>query len=126
MALPFAAYQWEELGLWRELRLPPSASPGRKVPMTGRSTLPREQILRIAARHGAASIRVFGSRSRGEERVDSDLDLLVEFEPGRSLLDSIAMEQELADLLGYPVQVLTPNGLSEVLRGQILAAAVPL
>lgn len=97
-----------------------------KVPMSTTTSLPRQEILRIASRFGASRVRVFGSRARGDARPDSDLDLLVEFEPGRSLLDAIAMEQELGDLLGYPVQVLTPGGLSPILQDRILASAVPL
>jgi predicted nucleotidyltransferase len=94
--------------------------------MSPLATLPRTEILRIASVHGAGNVRVFGSRARGEERPDSDLDLLVEFEKGRSLLDAIGLEQDLEDLLGLRVQVLTPGGLSPYLRGEILATAVPL
>ncbi|MCC5877988.1 MAG: nucleotidyltransferase family protein [Candidatus Sumerlaeia bacterium] len=90
------------------------------------TALPQQEILRIASSHGALKVRVFGSRARGEERSESDLDLLVEFEQGRTLLDAIGLEQELADLLGYPVQVLTPGGLSPHLREKILRTAIPL
>lgn len=88
--------------------------------------LPQDEIRRIASRHGALNVRVFGSRARGEERPESDLDLLVEFEQGRTLLDAIGLEQELGDLLGLPVQVLTPFGLSPHLREKILGSAIPL
>lgn len=54
----------------------------------------RDEILKIATRHGARTVRVFGSVARGEETPASDLDLLVEFEPGRSLLDHIALAQD--------------------------------
>jgi|GEM_PF-1908812 len=60
------------------------------------------EIFEIAARHGAHRVRVFGSVVRGEETLASDIDLLVEFEPGRSLLDHIALAQDLKDLLGRP------------------------
>ena len=86
----------------------------------------RDEILRIAAAHGAGRIRVFGSMARGEEREDSDLDLLVEFQPGRSLLDHAALELDLQQLLGRPVQIGTPNGLREPWRERILAEAIPL
>lgn len=86
----------------------------------------QEQVLRTAARYGALSVRVFGSRARGDARPGSDLDLLVEFEEGRSLLDAIGLEQELGDLLGMPVQVLTPSGLSPHLREKIISTAVSL
>lgn len=88
--------------------------------------LPVGRIRELAARHGARNVRVFGSRARGEARADSDLDLLVEFEAGRSLLDAIALEQDLADMLGYPVQVITPAGLSPFLRERVMAEAVAL
>jgi hypothetical protein len=65
----------------------------------------REEILRIAGAHGAQNVRVFGSVSRGEAGTESDVDLLVKLEPGRSLLDLIAIKQELEDLLGREVDV---------------------
>lgn len=58
----------------------------------------RPDILRIAASHLASNVRVFGSAARGEDRPDSDLDLLVEMEPGRSLLDLVGLGQDLEDL----------------------------
>jgi uncharacterized protein len=66
---------------------------------------------------------VFGSIARGDDRVDSDIDLLVEVEPGRSLLDVIGLEQDLSELLGRRVEVLTDAGLSPYLQQQILAEA---
>ena len=88
--------------------------------------LPVAEILRIAQSHGARTVRVFGSRARGDARDDSDLDLLVGLEPGRSLLDIVAIKQDLEDLLGYPVDVVTEGGLSPYLRERILAEALPL
>ncbi|HYP19755.1 MAG TPA: nucleotidyltransferase domain-containing protein, partial [Chloroflexia bacterium] len=55
----------------------------------------REEILEIAARHGAHNVRIFGSVARGEATPESDLDFLVELEPGRSLLDHVALLQDL-------------------------------
>ena len=72
----------------------------------------RRAILELATRHGARNVRVFGSIARGEDRPDSDVDLLVDVEPGRSLLDVIALEQDLEALLGRPVDVQTDGGLS--------------
>jgi hypothetical protein len=86
----------------------------------------REEILAIAARHGARTVRVFGSVVRGEETPASDLDLLVEFEPGRSLLDHIALAQDLKDLLGREVDVVTEGGLHWYIRDRICREAVPL
>jgi predicted nucleotidyltransferase len=86
----------------------------------------REEILEIAARHGAHRLRVFGSVARGEARPGSDLDLLIELEPGRSLLDQIGLEQDLEELLGIPVQVVVVGGISPLLRDRVLATAVAL
>jgi hypothetical protein len=86
----------------------------------------RRAILELAAQHGARNVRVFGSVARGEDRPDSDVDILVEVEPGRSLLDVIALEQDLEVLLGRPVDVQTDAGLSPYLQQRILAEAAAL
>ena len=86
----------------------------------------REEILAVAARHGARTIRVFGSVVRGEELPESDLDLLVEFEPGMSLLDHIALAQDLKDLLGREGDVRTEGGLHWYIRDRVCREAVPL
>ncbi len=86
----------------------------------------RRVILAIAARHGARNVRVFGSVARGEATGDSDLDLLVEMETGRTFLDLVGFWQDLEDLLGTRVDVLTDGGISPHLRDRILAEAVPL
>jgi len=83
-------------------------------------------IREIAARHGATNIRVFGSHARGEARLDSDLDLLVRMEKGRTLLDLIAVQQDVEDLLGIDVDVVSEGGLSPYLRDTILGEARPL
>lgn len=86
----------------------------------------REDVLRIAAAHGASNIRVFGSVARGEEGPESDLDLLVDMKPGSSLLDLVSLWQDLEDLLGHKVDVITEGGISPYLRDRIHAEAVPL
>ena len=86
----------------------------------------REAILAIAARHGARNVRVFGSIARGEGGPESDVDLLVSFEPGRSLLDLIGLKHEVEDLVHRPVDVVTDRALSPYIRDQVLAEAVPL
>jgi predicted nucleotidyltransferase len=86
----------------------------------------RRDILRIAARHGARNVRLFGSVARGEDHPQSDLDLLVEMEPDRSLLDLVALGQELEELLDRKVDVLTETSLHRALRDRILAEARPL
>jgi hypothetical protein len=88
--------------------------------------LPVAEIVRVAQSHGATSVRVFGSRARGDARPDSDLDLLIKLEPRRSLLDLIAIQQDLEDLLGCKVDVVTENGLSPYIRERVLAEALPL
>jgi predicted nucleotidyltransferase len=65
----------------------------------------REDILRAATARGARSIRVFGSVARGDATPDSDIDLLVELEPGRSLVDLSGLQLDLAELLGRKVHV---------------------
>ena len=86
----------------------------------------RAEILRAAARHGAHNVRMIGSVARGDARPDSDLDLLVELERGRSLLDHAALMVELEGLLGCKVDVATEQGLRPRVRDRVLAEAVPL
>jgi len=86
----------------------------------------REEILRIASAHGARNIRLFGSVSRGEAGPKSDVDILVKLEPGRSLLDIIAIKQDLEDLLGCEVDVVTEEAVSPYIREQVLKEAVSL
>jgi hypothetical protein len=86
----------------------------------------REDILRIAARRGARNVRLFGSVARGEADVQSDVDILVDMEPGRSLLDLGGLWWELNELLGVKVDVVTANGLRERIRERVLSEAIPL
>jgi hypothetical protein len=86
----------------------------------------RDEILSLAAKHGAFNVRVFGSVARGEERSDSDIDFLVEMESHRSLLDQVGLIQDLEDLLGRKVDVATETGLRERLKVRILRDAIPL
>ena len=86
----------------------------------------RETILRVAASHGARDVRVFGSRVRGTARPDSDVDILVKLEAGRSLLDLIAIKQDLEDLLGCKVDVVTEAAISPYIREQVLNEAIAL
>ncbi len=86
----------------------------------------RLEILRVAAAHGARNVRVFGSVARGDSGVESDVDLLVEFEPGRSLLDHAALQIELEALLGRRVDVASERGLRPRVRKRVLREARPL
>jgi predicted nucleotidyltransferase len=86
----------------------------------------RDEILERARLRGARNLRVFGSIARGEPRPDSDVDLLVEMDRGRSLIDLVGLGQDLEDLLGARVDVLSAAGLSTHLRQRIVGEAVPL
>ncbi len=84
------------------------------------------QIKNIARKHGALRVRVFGSQARGAATESSDIDLLVDLEPGRDLFDLVGLKQELEALLGRKVDVLEEEGLSPYLRDRILQEAKPL
>ena len=86
----------------------------------------KEQIFAIAAKYGASHIRVFGSVARGEADANSDVDFLVDLEPGRSLFDLGGLLYDLQVLLGRNVDVITPAGLRPRIRERILKEAVPL
>jgi predicted nucleotidyltransferase len=86
----------------------------------------RAKIMEIAANYGASNIRVFGSIVRDEADEKSDIDLLVNIEPGRSLLDHAGMHLELQKLLGHKVDVISERGLKDRFRKKVLAEAKPL
>lgn len=86
----------------------------------------RKEILETATRNGAVNVRVFGSVARGEDRPDSDIDLLVNLEPGRSLMDLARLLRELNTLLDHPVDVVTEAGLRSRIKNQVLKEARPL
>jgi len=86
----------------------------------------KEQIFAIAAKYGASHIRIFGSVARGEADETSDVDFLVDLEPGRSLFDLGAFLMDLQDLLGCKVDVVTEKGLHWYVRTRVLEEAVPL
>ena len=86
----------------------------------------RDEILHVAARHGAHHVRVFGSVVRGEVGEDSDVDFLVQLDRDRSLLDHVALMQDLEDLFGCRVDVVTERALHRLVRDRVLAEAVPL
>lgn len=82
------------------------------------------EIRAVAAKHGASNIRVYGSVARGQARPESDIDLLVDMEEGRSLLDLAALHLELEELLGFPVEIGTD--VKPRLRHRVRAEAVSL
>lgn len=86
----------------------------------------RQEILEVAADHHASNVRVFGSIARGEETDRSDVDLLVDMEPGRSLLDQVRLRRALSQLLGVEVDVVTSGGLRERDGNTIVKEAVPI
>ncbi len=83
----------------------------------------RDEILSLAALHGAHDVRVFGSVARGEAKEGSDLDLLVSWEPGRDLFDHVELMEDLRDLLGVKVDVVTAKSLHWYIRDRVLAEA---
>lgn len=93
-------------------------------PSLGELRSRRDAILEIARRHGAVDIRIFGSVARGD--ADSDVDLLVELEPGRSLFDLGGLLMDLRDFFGGPVDVVTPAALQERVRSTVMREAIPL
>jgi predicted nucleotidyltransferase len=86
----------------------------------------RDKILEITARHGATKVRVFGSTVRGKTKPGSDIDLLVELQAGRSLLDIVAIKQDLEDLLNCKVDIVTEGALSPYIKNEVLQQAVSL
>lgn len=95
----------------------------RSTRLLGRA---RQIILPESREHGANNVRVFGSYARGTQRKTSDIDLLVEMDEGRTLLDLIALERSLGKRLGRRIDIITERSLSPHLRERILAEARPL
>jgi predicted nucleotidyltransferase len=83
----------------------------------------RKALLAAAARCGARDVRLFGSVSRGEQTPDSDVDLLVDLAPGRTLLDLAAFRRQAHEILGVPVDVATADMLKERVRNEALMQA---
>jgi len=86
----------------------------------------RDEILEIARRHGAKKIRVFGSIARGESGEESDIDLVVEYEPGTSLMDHGELIMDLQETLGCRVDVVSERGMRDRMKSRVEAEAVPL
>ena len=86
----------------------------------------REEILKVCAKYGARNVRIFGSVARREADEGSDIDFLVELEPGRTLLDLGGLQYDLEKLLGCRVDVVTERGLKPRMRERVLREAVPL
>ncbi len=86
----------------------------------------RDAIRRVVEAHRACNARVFGSVLHGEDTEESDLDILIDPTPETTLLDIGAIRHELLELLGVPVDVLTPKALPDKFRAKVLAEAVPV
>jgi predicted nucleotidyltransferase len=96
------------------------------MPLEGLVWARREDILRTASRYGAYNVRIFGSVARREADEQSDLDLLVDLETGRSLFDLGGLLVDLEELLGYPVDIVTERGLRDRIKTRVLQEAIPL
>jgi predicted nucleotidyltransferase len=112
---------------WRfALFSPPRYDPPRRWKMASTKALleaKRDEILKLAALHGAANVRVFGSVARGDDREDSDIDLLVHMEDGRSLFDLVRFWTGVSTLLEREVDVVDDGSLSPYVKDRVLADA---
>lgn len=86
----------------------------------------RDELIALASKHKAENLRVFGSVARGEANENSDVDLLVHFQPGASLFDLIHLIDDTSALINRKVDVVSDGGLSPYLAKRILAEARPL
>jgi len=109
------------------LEADPVARPGLPdTPLGRRLRQRRSAVLATAGRHGASNIRVFGSVARGEDGPGSDVDLLIDLAPGRGLFTLGALERELSQVLGSPVDVAPSDSLRPKLKVEAEAEAIPL
>jgi predicted nucleotidyltransferase len=117
--MAYALASWADLNDDRAMSTPPPSDAASPVP------LPPEVLAPICRRHGVRRLAVFGSRLKGTARPDSDLDLLVEFEPDRvpGLLGLSAIQIELTQALGVQVDLRTPQELSRYFRDEVLQQA---
>jgi predicted nucleotidyltransferase/DNA-binding XRE family transcriptional regulator len=88
----------------------------KDTPLAQRLRRHRDELIAASRSHGAHDVRVFGSVARREDRPDSDIDLLVDLEPGRTLLDLVAFGREASEILDIPVDVATPDMLPDRAR----------
>lgn len=105
------------------------AAPARK-PLSGPTgqlvAARRGELLEVLRRHGVTNPEIFGSAARGDDHEGSDVDILVDFAPGTSIIDIIGIQRELADLLGVPVDLVPRNGLKERVRLRAEKDLLPL
>lgn len=105
---------------------PPSSIRSQLGPQADKLRRQRRRLLEAADRHGVGHLRAFGSLARGEAKADSDVDLLVDLKPGRTLLDLAAFRREAAEILNLPVDVATTDMLKDRIRDEVLSEALPL
>ncbi|MFN3217841.1 MAG: nucleotidyltransferase family protein [Acidimicrobiales bacterium] len=98
----------------------------RRTPLRELVEIHRDEIKAIAARHQGRSIALFGSAARGDDHAASDLDFIVEFEPGTRPFELLLLGAELEAVLGVPVDIGTPETLREGIRDEVLAEAMAL
>lgn len=98
----------------------------KRAPTLGKLKTRREEILAIAARHGASNVRVVGSVARGEASPDSDIDLLMTIPAKRSVFDLVGLWLDLQELLGCSVSIIPDSIENETFRQSVLKDAVPL
>jgi predicted nucleotidyltransferase len=84
----------------------------------------KDKILSICSKYGGYNVKIFGSYARGEATENSDLDLLMDIEEGKSLLNRIALKQELEDLLGIKVDIVKPSNLHKNIKNKVLQEAI--
>ena len=98
----------------------------RPTEITDELLTKKRDIREIAQKYGATKVSLFGSFAQGAATESSDVDILVDLEPGRTLLDLVAIKQDLEDLLGCEVHVVTTAALSPYFRDDVLRKAVAL
>ena len=123
---PRRAWIWENSRLSERGRYCMICAEAERLNMVEALKNKREEILRIAAKHGAKNVRIFGSAARGESGPQSDIDLLVEVGPVHSPWFPAGLVADLEDLLGCKVDVVTQKSLHWYIRDRVLEEAVPL
>ena len=120
-------------GMRLEIQTPPVRHPspgssmrGQLGPQADKLRRQRRRLLDAAKKHGIGHLRAFGSLARGEATADSDVDLLVDLKPGRTLLDLAAFRREAGEILNLPVDVATPDMLKGHIRDEVLSEALSL
>lgn len=116
-----------------EIQTPPARRPGpgssvrsQLGPQADKLRRQRRRLFDAAERHGVSHLRAFGSLARGEATAESDVDLLVDLKPGRTLLDLAAFRREAGEILDLPVDVATADMLKDRIRDEVLSEALPL